>query len=191
MIDKKWECQSPDGRSLTIEMPCGGCILWTSLLGSHECASAIVHCSVFTDWGTVLGFRGFSWERFPADSNERGMYYYLISERGKRKILKVVDKLCARGMLLPLESGPAVLDFPIMCVEAVDDSVGLQYYMSNLRHNKFDDIDIQDMHKMYEVGYAQFKLLPAELLAEIPWYEVQICDEYAIHQRLLEQCIPK
>lgn len=187
MTDRKWKCQAPNGEVLNVEMPCDGCIMWVSSLRSRDFAFAIVHCSVFMDWGGLPGFYGFTWERFPADSNEVGMYYYLALERGQRKILKAVSRLEARGLLLPLQSGPAVLDFPIMCADTLEDSVGLQYYMNNLRHNRFDEIDNQDMFKMYEAGYSQFKLLPTELVTEIPWYEFQISDEYTVHKRLMEQ----
>ena len=187
MLERKWECHAVYGQDFTIEVLGDGCLLWTSMLGSKECALSIVHCSTYIDWRGLLNFCGFYWERFPADSSEQGMYYYLVSQKGKRKLLKSIEKLFDRNVLLPLQSGPAVLDFPIIPAVAMEDTVGLEYYMDNLRYNHFEDIDNYDMLRMYEFGCKQFELLPGELTALIPWYEFQIFDEYLTHKRLVEQ----
>lgn len=188
MTERKWYCSSlVIGDELSVEITSGGCILWSSSFRTvfGMPVFALAKCSTSVNWAVIPGFSGKFWERYPEDSHEKGIYVYILFNNSVAELKRVLRFVEQMGLLMEMQSGPAVIDFPILGSQDYETSVSGRHYISQLFER--DNILPREplLLRLYTAAVRQASLLPAGLLKLIPWYSERITKAKDIYARIL------
>lgn len=190
MQKAKWDMDFANGHSLTVEIPNSACVVWTTTYKHKVYTQAYIHSQLFVAWPTVA--RHFPcrvlqrWERFPADSKESGIYVYLCTDSEDSSLANSLNMLFDLGALAPIETGPAVIDVPIVCLDRADEIYDVKKYIRGLGRSDAG-MSAQQSFELFDLACKQFNGFPKELQCQLLWYKKNVEHERDVLCNLLKR----